>query len=308
MVLCTMIKSQITLKHLEAFVCVVDMGSFRKAATVLATTQPNISNRISSLEDSLGVILMHRDAGSVRLTQKGLALLEAARRVLRSAESFLETAARKDLIADRLRLGVTELVACTWLHAFLRRFRAEYPSIAVELQVDLSTEIEKELAAGQLDLALQTGPFRRETSGTIALGTYPYSWVATPGIARGIGPQASLSALLRSSVLVHARHSLAARELMRVADANRLKTDQVVFSSSLTSCLQMAEDGMGATLLPEALAGPALAAGRLVRLDCDWLPMPLDFYARFDKAKAPRFLEAAARMAASVAGASLNHQ
>jgi len=300
-----MIKSQITLKHLEAFVCVVDMGSFRKAASVLATTQPNISNRISALEENLGVILMHRDAGSVRLTQKGQALLDAARRVLWSAESFLETAARKDLIVDRLRLGVTELVACTWLHDFLRRFRADYPSISVELQVNLSTEIAKDLAAGQLDLALQTGPFLREASGTIALGTYPYAWVAAPDIAAGIGAQPILSALLRASVLVHARHSLAAKELMQVADASRLKTDQIVFSSSLTSCLQMAEDGMGVTLLPEALTGPALVAGRLVRLECDWLPKPLEFYARFDKAKAPRFLVAAAHMAASVAGASL---
>lgn len=297
-----MIKSQITLKHLEAFVCVVDMGSFRKAATTLGTTQPNISNRIASLEESLGVILMHRDAGSVRLTQKGHALLESARRVLWSAEAFLETAARKDLIADRMRLGVTELVACTWLHSFLRQFRADYPSIAVELQVNLSTEIEKELAAGQLDLTLQTGPFQNESSGSLPLGTYPYAWVARPDIAPGNGQLTMLSTLLQSSILVHAKHSLAAKELLRLAVSNRWAVDQIVFSSSLTSCLQMAEDGMGVGLMPEAMVGPSLAAGRLVRVKCDWLPKPLEFFARYDKATVPRFVEAAARYAAAAAG------
>jgi DNA-binding transcriptional LysR family regulator len=294
-----MIKSLITLKHLEALVCVVDMGSFRKAAAVLGTTQPNISNRIAALEAGLGVVLMHRDAGSVRLTQKGEALVLSARRVLWSAEAFLETAARKDLIHDRMRLGVTEVVACTWLHAFLRRFRANYPAINVELQVNLSTEIEKDLAAGQLDLTLQTGPFQHETSGTIALGTYPYAWVATPAIARALGSR--LADVLKGPVLVHAKHSLAAKALQQAAAASHLAVDQVVFSSSLAACLQMAEDGMGVTLLPEAMIGASLIVGRLVRVPCDWLPAPLEFFARFDKAKMPRFIAAAAEMAAEVA-------
>lgn len=299
-----MINSKITLKHLEAFVCVVDIGSFRKAAAVLGTTQPNISNRISSLEESLGVVLMYRDAGSVRLTQKGEALLVDARRVLWSAESLLETAARQDLIADRMRLGVTELVAATWLHAFLRRFRDMYPSISVELQVNLSTEIEKEMAAGQLDLALQTGPFQAETTGSLPLGTYGYTWVATPDLAAGFGAAPGLADLMKATVLVHAKHSLAARDLLAEAELRRLATNQLVFSSSLTSCRQMAEDGMGVTLLPGRLVEGAIASGALVRLKCDWLPKPLEFFARFDKSRAPRFVDAAARLAVDAAMAS----
>ena len=74
------------LKHLEAFVWVADLGSFRKAADRLNTTQPNISARIAALETALDVSLMHRDAGSVRLTQTGQTLLICARDVLKSTE------------------------------------------------------------------------------------------------------------------------------------------------------------------------------------------------------------------------------
>ena len=70
------------LKHIEAFLAVADLGSFRRAAERLNTTQPNISNRISQLEDRLGLRLMERDAGSVRLTPRGQALLAPARQVL----------------------------------------------------------------------------------------------------------------------------------------------------------------------------------------------------------------------------------
>ena len=69
-------------KHIEAFVTVSDLGSFRRAADRLNTTQPNISSRIAQLEFHLGVTLMERDAGSVRLTQKGKSLLGPARSVL----------------------------------------------------------------------------------------------------------------------------------------------------------------------------------------------------------------------------------
>ena len=46
-------KLNFNLKHLEAFVWVADLGSFRKAADRLNTTQPNISSRIAALETAL---------------------------------------------------------------------------------------------------------------------------------------------------------------------------------------------------------------------------------------------------------------
>ena len=96
-----MIKSQITLKQLEAFCFVVDTGTFRAAAVALATTQPNISSRISTLETTLDMTLFHRDAGSVRLTEKGQDLLAHAREVLRASEALLESAGRQELIEER---------------------------------------------------------------------------------------------------------------------------------------------------------------------------------------------------------------
>ena len=133
-----MIYSRITLKQLEAFDFVVDTGTFRAAASALGTTQPNISSRIAALEAVLGVQLLYRDAGSVRLTQKGTKVLLKTREVLWAGEALLQEAGRQDLIEERLRLGVTELVACTWLQEFLRQLKSHYPQIRVELEVDLS--------------------------------------------------------------------------------------------------------------------------------------------------------------------------
>ena len=80
---------KLTLKQIEAFVWVCDLGSFRRAAERLNTTQPNISSRISALEEALGVRLMERDAGSVRILPKGREVLLRARDVLRSTETLV---------------------------------------------------------------------------------------------------------------------------------------------------------------------------------------------------------------------------
>lgn len=296
-----MIKSQITLKQLEAFVLVVDSGTFRKAAAALGTTQPNVSARISALERSLDVVLMHRDAGSVRLTEIGETLVAAARQVIWSGEAFLEVAGRRDLIEDRLRLGVTELIACTWLHAFLRAFREAYPAVKVELQVDLSREVDRSLVAGQLDLAVQTAPFSGDAGVTRALGSHRYTWVATPEILTRIGHAPEISVMFDHSIMTHAKHTQASKELLEFADANGFSKNQIVHSNSLVSCLPMAVDGMGIALLPRQLVRAELENGRLVELSCDWEPSALDVYARYDDRRAPRFVQQASEIAAKVA-------
>ncbi|WP_224813532.1 LysR family transcriptional regulator [Hasllibacter sp. MH4015] len=296
-----MIGSTLTLKQLEALIWVADLGSFRKAATHLGTTQPNISARIAGLEKTLGTVLMQRDAGSIRMTDKGAEVLDAARTTLRAAERVVEVADRPDLVTDRLRLGVTELVACTWLHAYLRAIKAAYPALNVELTVDLSHTLDSEMAARRLDLAVQTAPFASAASGALDLGHAPYIWVATPAIARQLPARPGLADLLPHSILTHARHTQAYGELAAQIAAQGLPSARIVSSSSLASCVQMAADGMGVTLLPEALVRRDLAQGTLAQVDVDWTPTPLRFAARYQADRAPTFLGTVADLAVQVA-------
>ena len=183
-----MISSAFTLKQLEALIWVADLGSFRKAAAHLNTTQPNISSRIAGLEKTLGLSLMQRDTGSVQLTAKGAEIVAQARVVLQNADTLLNIAGRPDLHTDRIRLGVTELVAYTWLREFMRRVSDVFPNVSIELTVDLSRNLDKELASNTLDLAIQTAPFSVQTTGEIALGAYPFAWVAAHDIAVNTAP------------------------------------------------------------------------------------------------------------------------
>lgn len=295
----------ITLKQLEAFVWITDLGSFRAAAERLNTTQPNISTRIASLESALGVVLMERDAGSVRLTAKGRHLMDHARQVLRSSEALIEAAGDTRIVEGVLRLGVTEMIVHTWLRAYLRAFRERYPAISVELTVDMSADLEQSLFARSIDLALQNGPFVSDASGHVALGRYPLIWVAAPELELGGSKVLDAEDLSRHPILTHARGTRPYRDIATHFRAPfRTRSDvsaRLVPSSNLAACMQMSMDGMGIAALPAAMVRRELASGELEALNYGWQPEALDFVARFDALTCPAFVAHAAELAQVVA-------
>lgn len=292
-----MIKSRITLKQLEAFAFVVDAGTFRAAASALGTTQPNISARITALETALDVTLLVRDAGSVRLTADGEKLLKKTREVLWAGEALIEEAGRQELIEETLRLGVTELVACTWLQDFLRKMKNAYPNLRIQLEVDLSTAIDARLMEGQLDLALQTGPFKSRTFESKALGQEPYCWVVNSDLAQRISATPSLDALFDLTILTHAKHTQACAALHSMAKERGLRSERIVHSSALSACVPMVLEGLGVAMLPERLVSAELASGVLHMVDPEWRPEPLSFYARYAPTRAALYVEKAAQIA-----------
>jgi DNA-binding transcriptional LysR family regulator len=292
-----------TLKQLEALIWVADLGSFRKAADRLNTTQPNISARIAGLEALLNVTLMERDAGSVRLTSKGLDVLDQARKVLNATEVLVDSASRAALFDGTLRLGVTEMVVHTWLSNFLRNLKTRFPTIQVEMTVDMSFNLEKQLAEGSLDLALQNGPLNRAMSGQVDLGTYPLIWVAAPSLNLHRLNPITIEDLARNTILTHARDTKLYAEVSGHFSDRRDLQVRLVPSSSLAACLHMAVNGMGLVTVPAAMVAREIAAGSLEQLYYGWTPESMDFYARYDAQKASGFVATAAELAADAARA-----
>lgn len=287
--------AQFNLKHIEAFVQVADLGTFRRAAERLNTTQPNISNRISQLENQLGDKLMERDAGSVRLTRFGRNLIGPARDILASVDAFLAATGDKSVFEGVLRLGVSEMVAHTWLRPFLTRMKDQFPEVDIELTVDLSATLSKALFARDLDLVLQSKPFDQLARSTVELGQSPYVWVAAPEVA--INPTTVTAGdIARHPVLTHARGS----EPFRQLDEHFHQIGQrvrLVPSSNIAAIMHMAIDGLGIACLPKAMVNDAMTDGRLAPLDYAWRPDALEFAARWILDPTPQFVRGAASIA-----------
>lgn len=287
-----------TLKQLETFVWVSDLGSFRRAAERLNTTQPNISARVAGLEAALGQRLMERDAGSVQLTPAGEEVLARARIVLRATEDLVLAAGDAGRLEGVLRLGVTEMVALTWLDAYLRRVQAAFPLVRLELTVDRSVVLSSMLSDRRLDLALQSAPFEWGTSGAFRLGEYPFVWVAAPELDLPDRPL-SVADLTRFPVLTQARGTFPYDQLAAHLAGHAPGEARRVTSSNLAACLRLTLGGMGVACLPVPMVAEALAEGRLRQLQYPWVPDPLRFEARYDAERASTFVRQAAEMAAA---------
>lgn len=72
----------VEVRHLRAFVAVVDSGTFTRAAVTLGVSQAAVSRTIAALEEALGARVLRRTTREVALTPVGTRILEHARRVV----------------------------------------------------------------------------------------------------------------------------------------------------------------------------------------------------------------------------------
>jgi len=277
-----------------------DLGSFSKAAVRLNTTQPNISIRIRSLETTLKVQLLERDAGSVRLTARGLVLVKHARQTLNAADNLISATEDNSLIQSTLRLGVTEMVVHTWLQPLLKAMKEQFPRLHIELTIDLSVNLSKELFERNIDLALQNGPFDRTTSGSVELGTYPLTWVASPELGLTKKKKISSKSLTSNPILTHARDTMLFKEVSQHFKNVGIHDAHLVPSSNLAACLFMAINAMGVATLPRGMVSDALRRQDVEELSYTWCPNSLEFLARYDESKSPPYVAEIARMAQHV--------
>ena len=294
----------ITIKQLEALVQVADQGRFRKAASILNTTQPNISSRIAVLEQTLDAKLMERNGGSIELTPIGRELLLKAKRVISSVDDFLVTANNKDLFDGVLRLGVTEMVVHSWLTQFLSSFYARYPNVQLDLTVDLSANLSTALESNAVDLALQNGPFKTESSASVKIGSYPWAWVVAPALLHSNKTQQPFE-LSAHPILTHAKETLPVKQL---ASHFANQAVRYVPSSSLSACLKMATDGLGVACLPEAMIAESLQSQQLRKLEYHWVPDALQFFARYDVDRANHVVAEAVNLAKEASAIAAQQQ
>jgi DNA-binding transcriptional LysR family regulator len=122
---------------MEAFVRVIDAGSFSGAAKQLRLGQSAISKTIAQLEDRLGVRLLLRSTHGLTPTEAGRNFYERAKRTIEEAEQA-EAAARGDATTLQGRLRVSAPVTFTRLHIIpnLAVFLTEHPALDVEIILD----------------------------------------------------------------------------------------------------------------------------------------------------------------------------
>jgi len=141
----------------EAFLKVVELGSFTKAADQLGYTQSAISQLISSVESELDIKLLNRSRSGIELTSEGRELLPFFEGICKSCDELSDRARSiNNIDSGMIKAGVVTVVCYNWLPDLMSKFRNKYPNVKYELTGGTTDELLDLVTNGDLDFAIVT--------------------------------------------------------------------------------------------------------------------------------------------------------
>ena len=287
----------ITFKQLEAFLASANARSFSGAASALHTTQSAISKRIAEIERSCGAPLLHRGSRGLQLTQAGRQLLPLAQESERLLLRIEHEVSNEQELRGLYRIGVTELIALTWLTHLIQKLRALYPRLMLEPVVDAGMKLLDDVDANRIDLAIMPGTHWGERFLSLKVGQVEDYWVASPALELPDRP-----------LLPHEFAHYPMLEQSQGSSKNIFYAawraqhgfvfNQVFATNNVTVLRELTIAGLGISQLAVDYVASDLAAGRLRIVRSDPMPPPMVYSAVYKAAGASHALGRLAALAA----------
>ena len=259
------------LHAMQAFVRVVDAGSFTAAAQQAESSTAQVSRLVADLENHLQARLLHRTTRRLALTETGEAFLLQCRQILEQIDDACAQASGSHLTPrGNLRVHALTGLGIQLLATLAGRYSEQYPEVNIELVL---SQRQPDLLAGDLDVVI-TLSRELPDSELIAqpLGSVSQVVCAAPQYLKQHGVPSTPAELQahRCLQLVDPAFTdtwrfltdkaLSGDDLFVVVPG---KTFKVNVAEAMSSA---AEAGMGICLLPDYVAASALQRGSLVRL------------------------------------------
>lgn len=170
---------------MEAFVLVVDTGSFSAAARRLNVGQPAVSKLVAQLEERLGVKLLVRTTRGLTATEAGLNYYERARRSIEEADEA-DLAARGAGTSLTGKLRVAAAVTFMRIHVMPRlpEFLHRHPDLEIEVVLD---DRNVDLVKEGIDVALRMGQLADSSLAARRIASGPHVVVGTPTYFARVG-------------------------------------------------------------------------------------------------------------------------
>ncbi|MER5886767.1 LysR substrate-binding domain-containing protein [Streptomyces sp. NPDC001941] len=260
----------VQLTQLLYFVAVAETRHFTRAAERVHVAQPSLSQQIRALEKELGADLFSRARGNIALTDAGEALLPLARRILADADTArLEVQELAQLRRGRVRLGATPSLCTGLLPDVLRAFHDLHPGIRLLIEEGGSHDLVRELARGQLDLALVVLPLPTPSPALTTVELLHEDLVVVSSAAAPAPPSPVRVADLAEQPLVMFRHGYDLRELTVAAcRAEGFEPSFTVEGGEMDAVLGFVRAGLGLAVVPAMVAarsGPETRVTPLAR-------------------------------------------
>ena len=241
------------LRHLQYFIAVAEELHFGRAAERLHMAQPPLSQQIHSLEEELGVQLLHRTKRRVQLTQAGQVFLVEARRSLTQIEQTIlaaQRAGRGEI--GSLVMGFVSSASYSLLPELLQVFRQCFPDVELTLY-ELTTEQQlQKLRNGGLDIGFLYLPSYDDSLSIISVTNEPLIAALPQSHPLATLPQIPLLSLSSEAFILPLRH-LAVGFYDRIVSACQqagFSPRVVQHSNTIHTIVSLVAGGIGISLVP----------------------------------------------------------
>ncbi|MBC9177564.1 LysR family transcriptional regulator [Pseudoroseomonas ludipueritiae] len=268
-------------EDLATFVQVVDSGTLTAAALRLGLAKSVVSKRVAGLEARLGAKLLNRAPRHVSPTEAGALLYARARPLLAQLEGLVDdVSAQSGTLRGSIRIAGPMSFGTRHLGPAIASFMRRYEQIEVSLDLD---DRHVDLLAGGYDLAVRIGRLGDSSMRTRRLGTSHRVLCGSAEYLARAGLPDTLEALPAHACLGYAnapsghiwRFMPCEGGERRLAQHRSVALRGRLTANSGEALLDAARAGLGLTLLPTFMVGPAVAAGELVPVAVPgWVPVP----------------------------------
>lgn len=259
---------------LLAFIAVARERSFTKAAAQFGLSQSALSHTIRQLEARLGIRLLTRTTRAVSLTDAGERLFNGIR------PHFEEIGAQIDALSElrekpagNIRVTASDHAVTHVLWPKLRDFLPKYPDIKVELVLDNALI---DIVATRCDAGVRMGELLAKDMISARISPpVRFAVIGTPAYFDDNPIPASPQELVHHNCInlrLPTYGGLWAWEFEREGQTVNIRVDGQVAFNNIHNVLEAALDGFGLAYVPEDIASPHIAQGRLMRVLEDWSP------------------------------------
>lgn len=249
------------------FVAVAEHSSFTQAAEKLGISVVNVSRRVSSLENHLGVKLVHRTTRKVSLTDLGKLYYQQTKPLIEGLEQAELTLHNlQESISGLLRITAPIAYGETHLGPLLLEFMQQHPNVQIDLEL---TNQQLNLVDSNIDVAIRLGHLEDSSLVAKRLTTRNLHVCASPEYFDQHGTPSSVSDLKRHRCLGGTLNQW--RFKVDGKDKN-LGIVGLLKCNSGPLLVKAAKQGLGLVQLPDYYVSEAIESGSLVEVLKQYVP------------------------------------
>lgn len=231
------------LDGLEALFALERTGTISEAAAQLRLTQSAVSKRIQSLQNEVRFTVIEPDGRRVRLTARGVALLNKARPLMSDLKNLKDLPIENEI--TQFSIGISDSIAASWGPRLLRLAAKKEKNLSLDIHVHRSTLVEENVKLGRYHLGLCVSPQIENQIFSEVISEEPMVLLSNRFDPESnsdnlitIEPNSATWRAIGSDVMKH----------------QKFKNYKFIYVESFSAIVQMVQEGFGHGLVPIGVA------------------------------------------------------